>query len=132
LLASVRKTKTYCYRNFKIVKFLSHFFKKTIFPLAWSLKSNKNTIRKSRKITSHLHGGQNPTKHFDCSLHNFERCNGDVGFEKRTNVGSSKYMYSSTFPIHCQTLSESGWLPDYIPQFKQNTVQDCKLWMPHC
>jgi len=54
------------------------------------------------------------------------------GLKKWTNVGRNKYMYSSTFPIHCQTLLESSWLLDYIPQSKQNTIQDCKLWMPHC
>jgi hypothetical protein len=82
LLAAVRKTETHCNRNSEIAEFLPHFLKRTIFPPAWSPESDKNTTGESRKRTSHLHGGQNPTKSFDRSPPDLRRCIGDVRSEE--------------------------------------------------
>jgi hypothetical protein len=110
LLAAVRKTETHCYRNSEIAEFLPHFLKRTIFPHAWSPESDKNTTGESRKRTTLptcMEGRIRPRVLIAARL-----ISGGAlemsGLKRRTSVGSSKYMYSSTLPVHCQTLSESG------------------------
>jgi hypothetical protein len=108
LLAAVRKTETIATET---------------------LRSQNSYPTSLKELSSHLHGAQSQTK---TPLEKVEKelptcMEGRIrprvliaarlisggalemsGLKRRTSVGSSKYMYSSTLPVHCQTLSESG------------------------